>query len=388
MSVKTLFISHSAGRTGAPIALLYILQWLKTNTPIEFEVLLREGGTLESQFKSLGSTTVCTPPGPRHGPASKLACLLPNPFAESSRYMRHLTNAYRSRGIRLVYSNTITNGELLSGLSGLDCPVICHVHELDYWIIQCGTRNLQLVKQHTDQYVAASEAVKRNLVEHHGIPSQKIDVVHESIPIVVDPQGHMKRNDVRRALGIPAGALVVGGAGTETWRKGKDLFIQLALLVSKEWQATPIHFVWVGPHQNQQDRYELAHDVRHAGLSPILHFVGEVSNPLDYFSAFDIFAMVSREDPFPLVCLEAAALGKPIVCFGDAGGVPEFVENDAGVVVPYLDVPAMASEVLTLACDRRLREAMGNRGAKKARQRHDIAIAGPQILRVIDSCLS
>ena len=34
------------------------------------------------------------------------------------------------------------------------------------------------------------------------------------------------------------------------------------------------------------------------------------------------------------------------VCFGEAGGAREFVEEDAGFVVPYLDVPAMAEFTL------------------------------------------
>jgi hypothetical protein len=40
------------------------------------------------------------------------------------------------------------------------------------------------------------------------------------------------------------------------------------------------------------------------------------------------------------VCLEAAALGKPIICFGDAGGMPEFIEEVCELVVPYLDILA------------------------------------------------
>ena len=33
----------------------------------------------------------------------------------------------------LIYSNTVTNGELLERLEPLDCPVISHIHELEYW---------------------------------------------------------------------------------------------------------------------------------------------------------------------------------------------------------------------------------------------------------------
>ena len=90
--------------------------------------------------------------------------------------------------------------------------------------------------------------------------------------------------------------------------------------------------------------------------------------------------MVSREDPFPLVCLEAAAFQVPIICFRDAGGMPDFVEDDAGIIVPYLDVEGAASSVLALACDGDLRRRLGSRAEAKVRARHDIDKVGPQLL--------
>ena len=67
----------------------------------------------------------------------------------------------------------------------------------------------------------------------------------------------------------------------------------------------------------------------------------------DYIAAFDVFSLVSREDAFPLAFMEAAAVGVPTVCFdGAVEGGCEFVEADAGRVVPYLDLDAMAERVL------------------------------------------
>ena len=127
---------------------------------------------------------------------------------------------------------------------------------------------------------------------------------------------------------------MIVGSGYETWRKGKDLFVQLASHVHQKLETDTVHFLWVGGRIDNEEYYEIAHDIKMAGLEHYVHFCGEVSNPLDYFAASDLFALVSREDPYPLVCLEAAILGKPILCFDNAGGMPEFVENDAGFVVP------------------------------------------------------
>jgi glycosyltransferase involved in cell wall biosynthesis len=81
--------------------------------------------------------------------------------------------------------------------------------------------------------------------------------------------------------------------------------------------------------------------------------------------------------------LEAASLRKPVVCFQDSGGPPEFIEGDAGMTVPYLDIPAMARAVLTLVEDAALRQQLGRRAAEKVRERHDVEVAAPQLLSII-----
>ena len=98
--------------------------------------------------------------------------------------------------------------------------------------------------------------------------------------------------------------------------------------------------------------------------------------------------MVSREDPFPLVCLETATLGKPVICFADAGGMPEFVENDSGFVVPYLDIEAVAERILELYANPSLREEMGASAARKVRERHDILTSAPNIVEIINKVLN
>jgi glycosyltransferase involved in cell wall biosynthesis len=82
--------------------------------------------------------------------------------------------------------------------------------------------------------------------------------------------------------------------------------------------------------------------------------------------------------------LEAALLGNPVVCFASAGGAPEFVGDDSGVIVPYLDVEAMADAVSALVNNADLRHRLGSAGAQKVRAAHDVHVAGPKLLRVIE----
>ena len=134
-------------------------------------------------------------------------------------------------------------------------------------------------------------------------------------------------------------------SGTVHWRKGTDIFIQLVRTIYKLEPKCNIKFVWVGK-SSFKENVIIQEDLRKLGLQEYVTFPGEVDNPTEYFKDFDVFVMTSREDPFPLVCIEVGQLGKPIVSFDKATGINEFLANGGGFVVPYLDIEEMALKLL------------------------------------------
>jgi len=82
--------------------------------------------------------------------------------------------------------------------------------------------------------------------------------------------------------------------------------------------------------------------LRHA-----IEFLGYVADRrmADELRACTLFALPSEREGFGLVFLEAMANGRP--CLGArAGGVPEVITPDTGVLVPYGDVPAIAEAAI------------------------------------------
>jgi glycosyltransferase involved in cell wall biosynthesis len=384
-SEEILFISHDAGRTGAPFVLLNFQRWLKENTSVRFTTILRRSGPLETEFAKLGETFLIEGSWNRRSLPARFANRLGLLTSKSEKEFA----ALRDRSHRLIYSNTVTNGDVLRALVRPGVQVITHVHELDYWIKESGATNWKQVRSYTTKFIAVSEAVSQNLQRQHGIAPARIEVIHEFIPTKPQAQCDVQsqRPISRAQLGIPEDAFVVGGSGSETWRKGKDLFVQLAALLRRRSEGRPFRFVWVGWEGDEEDRRKLKRDMEEAGVSDSVQWTGEVANPLDYFACFDVFALVSREDPFPLVCLEAALLEKPVICFAGAGGAPELVEEDSGFVVPYLDLNAMADKLLLLSENEELRRKMGACGAVKVRNRFSLDVMAPRLYHLIDSLL-
>ena len=70
----------------------------------------------------------------------------------------------------------------------------------------------------------------------------------------------------------------------------------------------------------------------------VVEFVGPRANPYPHMRRFDVATLPSRDDPFPLVVLEAMLLGTPVVAFA-VGSVADQI-GSAGVIVPAI-APAL-----------------------------------------------
>ncbi len=118
-----------------------------------------------------------------------------------------------------------------------------------------------------------------------------------------------------------------------------------------------------------------------------MHFVGVRPDPLPWFAMADVFALPSREDPFPLVCLEHAAMGHPLVTYRN-GGIVELLEAAgpaaATGVVDHLDVGAMADSVLDFLSSERLSDRAGAELRERVLSHHDVSVAAPALLAELE----
>lgn len=380
---RVLFVSHQATRTGAPAVLLSFLRWLADHGDVDAEVLLWRDGPLEAAFREVAPVHVAG----RFDRGSRVELLERNlpvlgldgaarrlRAARLRPRLRHLT------GFDLYWLNCAESAHALAHLPPIAGPLVSHVHELamaiGFALPVAADRQRWL--DATDHFVAVADRVRDNLIEGEGIAPERVSRHYEFVDAdVVTAPARTSPEALRASAGIPSDAPVVGAAGTQEWRKGTDLFLQLARLLEGH-PAGPVHLVWVGGGPARLEIERLEHDLRDAGLAERVHFVGEQSNAVDWYRMFDLLVLTSREDPFPLVCLEAGLVATPVVSF-DNGGMAELLDGDNGVVVPALDVEAMADEVAALlrAPDRRAR--MGERLAADVRARHDTSAAAPAL---------
>jgi glycosyltransferase involved in cell wall biosynthesis/Tfp pilus assembly protein PilF len=374
--INILFVSHDAARAGSQILLLEIMEWIKQHTRIRFRILLINGGVLLDRFRDLAD------------------CLVVEEIKRQDFFVEELRK-FAGNTVDLVYANTVVSGRILEYLQYLNCPVVTHVHELEKSIRRfAGPEVMAKTIAFTDKYIAASSQIKDNLVSNHGIDAADIHVVNAFIKPQGVPPTDTERTNIRKNLGLPSDQKLVFGCGTLDWRKGADIFVELASRIKKN-TAENFHFYWIGP--GGPDNYidpgmnesgplkTFKQYLAEVAAADTVSFLGEQRNPRGFFRAGDIFALPSREDPFPLVCLEAANCGLPVVCFEGVGGMPDFVEDDCGFVVPYPKVDEMAAKISQLMADTELCRKLGHNGFRKLMERHVVGTAVPEILNIVCS---
>ena len=368
-----LFVGHDASRGGAQLSLLRILKWMRSNYDARLLALLKAGGELLPEYQQLAGT------------------VLLNPVRPSSRFFQRLRRrfvleALGRRRIDLVYVNTVAALDVVPRLRArYRGPLLSHVRELEMLLnVVCGSEFFSRMRRYVDAYVVGTDAAETMLMTKYQISRELIHRVPQGIVLPLAESGPAVEaiTDLRRELGVAPDAFIVGGCGNISWWKSPEVFIQVARHVVSRRLRPPVHFVWIGGGF-QTDIDQLLYDREKLGLTQHVHFLGARVDPVRYFSAFNVFLLTSREDIHPSVCFETGFLGIPTVCFEGSGGAADFVGEDAGFVVPYLDTQAAAERIIALLESPELRMAMGRRASEKVRTEHNFDETGRQLLAVL-----
>ncbi|MGS1097604.1 glycosyltransferase [Aquamicrobium terrae] len=173
-------------------------------------------------------------------------------------------------------------------------------------------------------------------------------------------------NEVRRNLGIPADAFVVGHVGRLAPEKNLDYLADaIGRFLAAERRA---HFLVVGggPMKEPISRFFEEHD-----LAERIHMPGacEGERLASMYAAIDAFAFSSRSETQGLVLAEAMAAGVPVVAL-DAFGVREMVRDRFNGRLLPADVPShsFAETVRWIGeLDDRKRRALGKAAGRTAR---------------------
>lgn len=274
-----------------------------------------------------------------------------------------LVRSLRDQGADFAIVNTTVSGSIIPALKQAGVAVVSLVHEMPGILSAYSLENpARAIANQADTVVFAAAPVQAGFESFVGKKLSAAKIRPQGLylrnPYRSDEARKEIRTQVRQELGLPADARLVLAVGYADHRKGVDLFMEMMSMVAASDPSA--YGVWIG-HRDEELFNRHWKEIINAELEGRFRFTGLTDHPQRYYSAADVYALTSREDPFPSVVMEALDAGLPIVGFEGCTGTEDIIKR-GGMLVPAFDTCAFAKAVGHLLNDADLRNRHANQG--------------------------
>jgi glycosyltransferase involved in cell wall biosynthesis len=190
----------------------------------------------------------------------------------------------------------------------------------------------------------------------------------------------------RAEYGISGDEFLVGTVATPG-RPAKGLDVLLATVSILKKTSPGCRFVVVGDLEYGRG-VELLKDRDARGLSDDVIFTGFRTDVHRALAAFDLYALTSRSEGFPLSLLQAMAAGLPIVATRCGGPEQILDAGVSGILVDNGSPSAIASSIARLREDVAERRRLGEAARRAVAARFTLSAQVSAYERVYESCFS
>ena len=216
---------------------------------------------------------------------------------------------------------------------------------------------LRVLSRAVDAFVVVAAEMIPYFAETVGVDRHRLRVIVNGVDTDrFRPIGQAALAERRQALGLPPG-LVVGAVGRLAAVKNFPMLLRG--IAAARGPGADLRLALVGDGEEGESLRALAATL---GISDRVHFLGWRTDVPELIASFDVLALTSWSEGLPLVVLEAMSAGVPVVstAVGDVARVLD--AGTAGTVVPIDDAGALATELVRLAADARVRRSLGDAG--------------------------
>jgi glycosyltransferase involved in cell wall biosynthesis len=217
-----------------------------------------------------------------------------------------------------------------------------------------------------DRFIVVSAQLKHMLISKRGLPPSKVALVYNGVE-VEDYSRCEGGQEKRKRWGFEKETPVVGAIGRLVWQKGFKYFVRAAEMISKSVPAAKFVIVGDGPLRKQ-----IEEEIRILSLEDKFILTGFAKDIRPALSIFDVLVIPSILEGFPMVTLEAMAMGKPIVA-SRIDGITEQIRNgDNGILVASKKEEDLAQAVISLLQDKTLQVRIGDAGKREVLEKFSV----------------
>ncbi|OIU67679.1 glycosyltransferase family 4 protein [Rossellomorea aquimaris] len=188
-----------------------------------------------------------------------------------------------------------------------------------------------------DHLLAISDRFKKILTTGFDIPSNRVSTILNGI----DFEKELENPYSREELGLSGEDFIIIMVARLEPVKGHKMALQ-AMEKLKRVHGSKVKLLLVGDGQQREELKTFA--IQH-GLDDTVKFLGHRNDVEKIYPAADIAMLTSYSESFPLVLLEAARAGVPVITT-DVGGVDKLIPDDRyGWIIPVEDADALAGRI-------------------------------------------
>lgn len=197
-----------------------------------------------------------------------------------------------------------------------------------------------------DAHVAVGEASCRRMEDFYALGRDSLI----SIPNGVPDSGAVKEISTDTSI-------VVGSIGRLDAMKAHEILLKAIAQVERT------KAVILGEGDERSHLEALADEL---GIRDRVHLPGWVEQPQSYLSSFDVVALPSRSEGFPLAMVEAMLAARPVVATRVGSMSEAMIDGKTGLLIEKNDVDGLANALQRLRDDPSLRIQLGQRARDMA----------------------
>jgi glycosyltransferase involved in cell wall biosynthesis len=197
-----------------------------------------------------------------------------------------------------------------------------------------------------DAHVAVGETSSRKMEDFYALGRHSVISIPNGVPDLGEPKPSPQREP-----------MIVGSIGRLDAMKAHDILLKAIAQVD----STKVVILGEGDQRNSLE--QLAAEL---GISDRVTLSGWVENPRAYLPQFDVVALPSRSEGFPLAMVEAMLSAIPVIATR-VGSMPEaIIDHETGMLIEKNDVNGLANSLRRLRDNPLLRIQLGQQARKKA----------------------
>lgn len=225
------------------------------------------------------------------------------------------------------------------------------------------------IYSHVDYIIAISNVIKKNIIETHPVPAEKVGVLYHGVDFKRFRYSEKTRQKVRAEFGLQDDEILIGIIGRLQFSKGYPEFLEMAKRIMVDFPKSRFMIVGEATRGENKEADLIISQIEQMKQPEKIIVTGFRDDIPELLAAMDLFVFPSYAEAFGLVLIEAMSMHLPVVSSNCDGVLDIVIHNETGLLVPPKNSGALTDAVALLMSDEKKRREMGAAGFRRVSQK-------------------